>query len=124
MRNEMKLILAVTVIVIIAIVAVSGYMIYQDNIEKQQEQINQLNASLNQAQEQLDAQNDTVEATSTSTSSSNNKVSSSSNKVTYEEAGVNKNIGYTKTCKYPGCGARYNSALSRCPSCGHRNIYV
>ena len=64
-------------------------------------------------------------SSSSGSSSSSSKASSSSGKkVTYEDAGVNKNIGYIKTCKYPGCGYKYDSRLSYCPKCGHKNIYV
>ena len=128
MRKEMKIII---VIVIIAIIGVSaaGYMYYHEMQKKNEE----LNKSLNEMKDQLEevklennTKDDTqqTQSTSKSSSKSSNKVSSSSGKVTYEEAGVDKNVGYMKTCKYAGCGAVYNSRLSHCQRCGQRNIYV
>lgn len=130
MRSEMKIIIAVIIAVIVCCAVFGGYLIYSD-IQKENEKLNQ---SLQEVQTKLnESQNNSTKLeTSTSGSSSGStkqasstpKASSSSgNKVTYEEAGVNKNVGYIKTCKYKGCGARYNSRLSHCPSCGQKNIY-
>ena len=117
MRSGMKTILAVVIAVILCCVAFGGYIVY-DNMQKQNQE---LNKSLQDVQKQL---NETQNNSSTNTKKATTTAKSASNKVTYEEAGVDKNIGYIKTCKYKGCGARYDSRLSYCPSCGQRNIYV
>jgi len=128
----MKIVLTAVIVVIICCVAFGAYIVYTD----MQEQNEELNQSLQQVQQQLNdtQQNNTTNdsqtsdssqsSSSSSESSSGSKASSSSNKVTYEQAGVDKNVGYMKTCKYPGCGAVYDSRLEYCPKCGHRNIYV
>lgn len=137
MRSEMKIIIAVIVAVLLCCVAFGGYLVYSD-MQKENEKLNQslqeVQTQLNESQNNESQNNSTKLETSTSSSSSSGSTkqasstpkasSSSGNKVTYEEAGVNKNIGYIKTCKYKGCGARYDSRLSYCPSCGQKNIYV
>ena len=125
MRSGMKTILAVVIAVILCCVAFGGYIVY-DNMQKQNQE---LNKSLQDVQKQLnETQNNSSTNTTTKATSTTKKATPTakpaSNKVTYEEAGVDKNIGYIKTCKYKGCGARYDSRLSYCPSCGQRNIYV
>lgn len=133
MRSGTAVVLAVAITLIICGVAFGAYTMYSD----MQEQNEQLNQSLQQVQQQLNetqnnssntatAKSDTSKSSSSSSSSgSTSKAKSSSgNKVTYEEAGVDKSVGYLKTCKYPGCGARYDSRLAYCPKCGHKNIYV
>ena len=121
--------ISVITIVIIAILgSVFGVNILSDH-DNMQKQNQELNKSLQDVQKQLNetqnnsSTNTTTKATST-TKKATTTAKSASNKVTYEEAGVDKNIGYIKTCKYKGCGARYDSRLSYCPSCGQRNIYV
>lgn len=138
MRSNVMVILAVVGTLIICGAAFAGYTVY----EHMQDEKNQLNSSLQDVKNQLNESQNNTNNSSSNNDNSNQKVSSSSsssssgsssggssvksssNKVTYEEAGVNKNVGYMKTCKYPGCGAVYDSRLSYCPVCGHKNIYV
>ena len=127
MANNTQIVIA-TLIIIIAILGIAAGYLYYDNMQKekeaQQQQMEELERQLNQTQDELKELNESKSSSSSSSSGSSKASSSSGNKVTYEEAGVNKNIGYMKTCKYPGCGARYDSRLSYCPKCGQRNIYV
>lgn len=138
MRSEIKIILLVIGVVLICCIGFGAYMVY-DNMQEQNEKLNeslqQVQVELNESKNNTTASNSSSNSGSSSSTGSTKKVSSSSSssssssgssgsKVTYEEAGVDKDIGYIKTCKYKGCGARYNSKLSYCPSCGHRNIYV
>lgn len=126
----MKIIIVVVIIAIIGISA-AAYAYYTEMQHKNEELNKSLNAMKTELEEVKAQNNTTVDDTSSSSASSpkksqssTKKVSSSSGKVTYEEAGVDKNIGYMKTCKYDGCGAVYDSRLSHCPRCGQRNIYV
>ena len=121
----MKIILAILLSVLICGAVFAGYVYHEDQVRKEEEkkaQIEELERQLNETQENLEELNS--QKSSSSSSSSQSVSSSDSNKVTYEEAGVDKNIGYMKKCKYPGCGAVYNSKLAYCPKCGQKNIYV
>lgn len=127
MASDTRIIVATLIIIIAILAAVAGYL-YYDNMQKekeaQQKQMEELQRQLNETQDELNELNNSQSSSSSSGSSSSKASSSSGNKVTYEEAGVDKSIGYIKTCKYPGCGARYDSRLSYCPKCGQKNIYV
>ncbi|RAP46469.1 MAG: hypothetical protein BZ136_07625 [Methanosphaera sp. rholeuAM74] len=124
MRSDVGIIISVLLVALIAIMAVGGYLVYED-LQKENDdlkhQLQDVKNELEDTKENLTKEEDSITETSKSSSSSS---SSSGGKVTYEEAGVNKASGYIKTCKYPGCGARYNSSLSHCPKCGQKNIYV
>ncbi len=122
MRSEMQVVLLALIVLAICGVSFGAYTVYNDMQTKNA----QLNASLNDMQKQLDEQNNTTTQNTVTKTTTKvvNSGSSSGSKVTYEEAGVNKNIGYMKTCKYSGCGYVYNSTLARCPRCGHRNICI
>lgn len=126
MANDTRIIVATLIIIIAILGTVIGYL-YYDNMQKekeaQQKQLEELEKQLNETQDELDELNKS-KSSSSSSGSSSKASSSSGNKVTYEEAGVDKSVGYLKTCKYPGCGAKYNSRLSYCPKCGQKNIYV